>query len=139
MSISLIKLQATRELEVHQPSPSHDVLKHGFASDAGFRDDEYRRVGTNGEMRIRIDGQKLSVKADAGLCEWYDFFIKAANDNLRIPFWIKRAKCIMLRERGGERFGAKKKLIFLLLEIAMQLNAQCLVNVCSGTTTSSLV
>ena len=78
-------------------------------------------VGINGEMRIRIDGQRLSVKSDAGLCELHDFFIKAVRDNRRIPYWIKHAICIMLRERGGERFGAKKKLIFLLLEIAMQL------------------
>ena len=72
-------------------------------------------------MRIRIDLEKLSVKADAGLCELHDLFTKAVRANLHIPYWIKRAICEKLRERGGERFGAKKKLIFLLLEIAMQL------------------
>ena len=72
-------------------------------------------------MRIRIDGQRLSIEADSGLCEFYDLFIKAVMNDPLIPPWIKRAIGVMLRERGGERFGAKKKLIFLLLEIAMQL------------------
>ena len=121
-------------------SPSN-VSKHGFARNAGEREDEYLKFGQRGEMRIRIDGQRLSIKADAGLCEFYDLFIKAVMNDPLIPPWIKRAIGVMLRERGGERFGAKKKLIFLLLEIAMQLkdNSQCLANFFSGTTTSLLV
>jgi len=71
-------------------------------------------------MLIRIDIQRLSVKADAGLSELYDKFMVAVNNDPTVPSWIKRALCIMLHERGGDRFGGKKKMIVLLLEIALQ-------------------
>jgi len=71
-------------------------------------------------MLIRIDIQRLSVEADAGLSELNDKFMAAVNSDPTVPSWIKRALCIMLHERGGDRFGGKKKMIVLLLEIALQ-------------------
>ena len=42
-------------------------------------------------------------------------------NDLHVPPWIKRALCIMLHELGGDRFGAKKNIVYLLLEMALQL------------------
>ena len=95
-------------------------MKDGSTGHAGSRDKTYRAEGETGQMLIRIDIERLSVEADAGLSELYDKFMAAVNSDPSVPSWIKRALCIMLHERGGDRFGGKKKIILLLLEIALQ-------------------
>ena len=107
------------ENESNYPSRQH-ILKDGSTSHAGSRDKTYQAEGETGQMLIRIDIQRLSVEADAGLSELYDKFMAAVNSDPTVPSWIKRALCIMLHKRGGDRFGGKRKMIVLLLEIALQ-------------------
>ena len=95
--------------------------KHGITGSFGRRHDWYLVKGKNGEMYIRIDGEDLSIEGDAGLCKLYDLLMNDVKNDLRIPPWIKRALCIKLHELGGDRFGAKKNTIYLLLEMALQL------------------
>jgi len=95
--------------------------KHGMTGSFGGRHDWYLSKGKNGEMYIRIDGEDLSIEGDAGLCKLYDLLMNDVKNDLRIPPWIKRALSIMLHERGGDRFGAKKNIVYLLLEMALQL------------------
>ena len=95
--------------------------KHGMTGSFGGRHDWYLVKGKNGEMYIRIDGEDLSIEGDAGLCKLYDLLMEDVKNDLYIPPWIKRALSIMLHERGGDRFGAKKNIVYLLLEMALQL------------------
>jgi len=95
--------------------------KHGMTGSFGGRHDWYLVKGKNGEMYIRIDGEDLSIEGDAGLCKLYDLLMNDVKNDLRIPPWIKRALCIKLHELGGDRFGAKKNTVYLLLEMALQL------------------
>ena len=94
--------------------------KHGMTGSFGRRRDKYLFKGEDGKMYIRIDGEDLSIEADAGLCKLYDLLMEDVKNNPRVPPWIKRA-CIMLHEQGGDRFGAKKNIVYLLLEMALQI------------------
>jgi len=104
-----------------EPEADDDKEKHGMTGSFGGRLDWYLFKGKNGEMYIRIDGEDLSIEADAGLCKLYDLLMNDVKNDLCIPPWIKRALYIMLHERGGERFGCKKNIVYLLLEMALQL------------------
>ena len=113
--------QSVEEESIDEPEDDNEEDKHGMTGSFEGRHDWYLVKGKNGEMYIRIDGEDLSIEGDAGLCKLYDLLMKDVKNDLRVPPWVKRALSIMLHERGGDRFGSKKNIVYLLLEMALQL------------------
>ena len=70
--------------------------------------------------KMRINMEKLKTEEDEALCHCYDKFTKDVKNDPKVPHFIKRVLCEKIWERGGERLGPKKTLIYQLIEAALQ-------------------
>ena len=92
-----------------------------YEADPKYRyatNDVYGSIGARFQERTNM--QDLAEEEDAALCHCYDKFMDDVKNDPKVPSHIKRLLCEKIRERGGERLGPKKTLIYQVIEGGLQ-------------------